>query len=127
MTHNEPYDKDQIRARLSLQALAEEAGARFHNLASRCPLHHGDNPNAFHLYDHGRKWHCFTRCPEGENDGDLFKFYMRWKQVDFATALRRLAERAGVHPAPPRPKPHTGAEVPPAFPPPSPAWQERPL
>jgi hypothetical protein len=66
----------------SLQQLAESAGARFHgsgpNPASHCPLHHGDNPNAFHLYDHGTRWHCFTRCPPGQNDGNALHFYQLW-------------------------------------------------
>jgi hypothetical protein len=79
--------------------MAEEAGAVFHGSSSACPLHGGDNPDAFHLYEGGQKWHCFTRCPQGKNDGDLFAFYMYWKQVDFPTALADLASRAGITPA----------------------------
>jgi hypothetical protein len=93
-------DLDLLRSSLSLRDLAEEAGAVFRgsslNPSSACPLHGGDNPSAFHLYASGQRWHCFTRCPAGHNDGDLFTFYMRWKSVDFPTALHDLSSRAHV-------------------------------
>ena len=62
-----------------LRGMCEEAGARFRGKASHCPLHGGDNPNAFQLYDGGRRWHCFTRCPEGRNDGDARRFWELWR------------------------------------------------
>ncbi len=55
------YDLDEIRRRVSLVALAEEAGARFkdvHHLASHCPLprHAGDRSSlAFSIFDHEQK------------------------------------------------------------------------
>jgi hypothetical protein len=76
-----------------LKSLAIEAGARFRHGASHCPLHGGDNPNAFHLYDEERRWHCFTRCAEGENDGDAVGFYMRWKGVGYEEARREKMKR----------------------------------
>jgi hypothetical protein len=86
--------------KLSLKELAEQAGAVFHDprgSASHCPLHPGsDSPTAFHLYRDGTRWHCFTRCPPGENDGDLIAFYMRWKQVSFLQAVREL-NAPGLH------------------------------
>jgi hypothetical protein len=85
---------------ITLRSLAEQAGAVFHpsgrNLVSTCPLHHGDNPRAFHLYRQGSRWHCFTRCPQAENDGDLIGFYMRWKKFEFPQALRELVSLAGL-------------------------------
>jgi DNA primase len=118
------YDLEQIRERVSLQALAEEAGAQFRNGSSRCPLHGGDNTSGFHLYDGGRRWHCFTRCSAPDNDGDVFNFYMRWKGVDFETAVEELGRLAAVAPA------VTGERMvfaPPADAPtpPSERWQER--
>ena len=99
------YDLNEIRSQVSLVALAEEAGAQFqqtHRLSSRCPLpqHAGDrsNPTAFHIYDQGQKWKCFSSCPEGANGGDIFTFYMVWQGVDFRSAVEALAERAGAHP-----------------------------
>ena len=86
----------EIKRRVSLREVAERAGARFRGEAAACPLHGGDNPTAFRLYDEGRRWHCFTRCEEGENDGDLVAFYMRWKGVDFKTAEGELAVLAGL-------------------------------
>jgi DNA primase len=117
---------DEIRNKISLVALAEEAGAHFqyaHRLSSHCPLprHTGDrsNPSAFHVYDNGQKWKCFTSCPSGANGGDVFSFYMAWKDVDFKTALAELAERAALPvttissaytPPPPKPIPTGPAE-----------------
>src|SRR4030067_2339213 len=91
----EVHDLDLIRERVDLHDLAEEAGAEFRNDSSRCPLHGGDNPTAFHIYEDGRKWHCFTNCPDGENDGDVFAFYMRWKGVELKEAGREWARGAG--------------------------------
>jgi DNA primase len=112
-------DLDEIRRKVSLVALAEEAGAHFQHtnrLSSHCPLprHTGDrtNPSAFHIYDNGQKWKCFTSCPADANGGDLFTFYMAWKDVDFKMALAELSERAAlpvekkIALTPPRPQPH---------------------
>jgi len=89
-----------ILEKTDLIALAEEAGAQFNSShSSRCPIHHGNNPTAFHVYrtqDGLEYYHCFTNCPEGANGGDAVTFYMRWKQVDFKTAVAELAQRAGI-------------------------------
>lgn len=89
-----------ILEKTDLIALAEEAGAQFNSShSSRCPIHHGNNPTAFHVYrtqDGLEHYHCFTNCPEGVNGGDAIAFYMRWRQVDFKTAVAELAQRAGV-------------------------------
>jgi hypothetical protein len=31
------------------------------NPSFACPLHDGDNPTVFHLYEDGQRWHCFTQ------------------------------------------------------------------
>jgi len=89
-----------ILEKTDLIALAEEAGAQFNSShSSRCPVHHGNNPTAFHVYrgqDGIQHYHCFTNCPEGNNGGDAIAFYMRWRQVDFKTAVTELAQRAGI-------------------------------
>lgn len=117
-------DIQALLQRIDLRALAEEAGAVFRNGGySRCPLHQGDNPTAFHLYrgDNGIwRWHCFTRCPKGQNDGDAIGFYMRWRSVDFKTALEELARRAGMG------EQQAGVAVG-MDDPPSPQWQARAL
>ena len=91
-----------ILEKTDLIALAEEAGAQFNSShSSRCPIHHGNNPTAFHVYrtqDGLEYYHCFTNCPEGANGGDAIAFYMRWRQVDFKIAVTELAQRAGIVP-----------------------------
>lgn len=129
------YDLDEIRRKVSLVAMAEEAGARFqsaHKLKSCCPMpkHAGDrdNPNAFQIYDGGMKWKCFTSCPEGANGGDVIAFYMALKEVDFKTAIKELAELADVASENPKTPPNTATRQPPIKPAPTgptPAWQER--
>jgi hypothetical protein len=87
---------DDIKARVSVRDLATEAGAVFRRDSSACPLHGGDNRTAFHLRDEDTYWHCFTKCPERQNDGDVIDFYQHWKGVDYVTAVRELARRAHV-------------------------------
>lgn len=108
------YDLDEIRSRISLIALAEEAGAKFsdaHRLRSHCPLplHGGDRSSlAFTIYENGRKWKCHSSCPSGANGGDVISFYMAWKGVDFKTAVQELSEWIGSTHLPqliPAPKP----------------------
>jgi hypothetical protein len=122
---------------IDLKALAEEAGAQFNNSnSSRCPLHNGNNPHAFHIYrgqDGIQHYHCFTNCPEGANGGDAIAFYMRWKQVDFKQALLDLGRRVGLdnQPAPgparnkPTPVAHPMIDVPGE--PPCEQWRSRAL
>lgn len=98
------YSLKEIREKVSLTALAEEAGAQFdnpHRLISRCPLprHTGDRSSrAFTIYDNSQHWKCHSSCPTDANSGDIFSFYMAWKSVDFKTATAELAERARVTP-----------------------------
>ena len=122
------YDLETIRNAISLSALAEEAGAEFDSrLRSRCPLpkHAGDRSSrAFTIFDHGRRWKCHSSCPADANGGDVFSFYMAWKEVDFKTALAELAERTSVAPAAqvaiPKREPIPAAPVAPG-----PAWRAR--
>lgn len=102
---------DDIRQRISLVAIAEEAGAKFsdaHRFKSRCPLpgHSGDRSSlAFTIYDNGRKWKCHSACPPDANGGDVISFYMAWKDVDFKTAVQELSERTGLKDLKPVPVP----------------------
>ncbi|HNT53846.1 MAG TPA: CHC2 zinc finger domain-containing protein [Anaerolineaceae bacterium] len=95
-------DLEEIRSKVSLVALAEQAGAHFkdaNHLVSHCPLprHAGDRSSmAFTIYDNGRRWKCHSACPPDANGGDVIGFYMAWKGVDFKTALADLTERAGL-------------------------------
>ena len=56
-----------------------------------CPFHKEKTPS-FHVNSARQAFHCFG-CGAG---GDVFKFVMLYENVDFPTALRLLASRAGV-------------------------------
>lgn len=127
-------DTRQLLEQIDLRAMAERAGARFNNSnRSRCPLHRGDNPTAFSVYrsqDGTWRWHCFTGCPEGVNSGDAISFYMRWREVDFKTAVNDLTQIAGITlPTPPTrvPTPSTlhPSAIAPVAQPPSQTWSKR--
>ncbi len=53
-----------------------------------CPLHEGaDNPKAFTSYADGNRWHCFTNCADGKNDGDTLDLIRRLADCTFDAAL----------------------------------------
>jgi DNA primase len=56
-----------------------------------CPFHAEKTPS-FSLNAEKQLWHCHG-CNAG---GDLIKFVQRYENVDFSTALRMLAQRAGI-------------------------------
>ncbi len=56
-----------------------------------CPFHKEKTPS-FHINPARQAFHCFG-CGVG---GDVFKFVMLYENVDFPTALRLMASRAGV-------------------------------
>jgi DNA primase len=65
-----------------------KAGTTFKGL---CPFH-GEKTPSFVVTPARETWHCFG-CGRG---GDLFSFAMERDGLDFPTALRQLAGRAGV-------------------------------
>lgn len=56
-----------------------------------CPFHSEKTPS-FHVNPARQTYHCFG-CGEG---GDAVKFIMRFENLDYPTALRRLADMNGV-------------------------------
>lgn len=59
---------------------------------ARCPFHEEKTPS-FVVHPEKQIFHCFG-CGVG---GDVFSFLMKYEQLTFPEALRRLAERAHVH------------------------------
>jgi DNA primase len=66
----------------------KRAGSAFKAL---CPFHQEKSPS-FTVNPHRQRYHCFG-CGEG---GSVFDFVAKYESVDFPTAARRLAERAGI-------------------------------
>lgn len=83
--------------------IAEQAGAQFHKSNSEwrsaCPLHGGDNKNAFAVYtgsDGKQRYTCFSGdC----GSGDIFDFVMRWKGCNFVDAYHFLGGHDSIDPA----------------------------
>ena len=67
----------QLRRETSIFAVLEAAGAlaRFRRSGNRlvgpCPIHRGENPNAFSANLAENLWFCFTRCQRGGNALEL--------------------------------------------------------
>ena len=72
---------------------------RADQLFGPCPVHGGDNPNAFVISLSKNIWHCFTRCNTG---GDVIKLVQRLYGKDYrqtADFLSSLAHTAATSPS----------------------------
>ena len=84
----------QVREKIDIVALISEyiplkkAGRNF---KAPCPFHNEKTPS-FVVSPERQIWHCFG-CGKG---GDCFTFLMEYENLEFAEALRILAQKAGV-------------------------------
>jgi DNA primase len=89
-----------LKRRVSIVTVLNAKGAmtpfkkRGDQLFGPCPVHGGDNPNAFVISLSKNIWHCFTRCNTG---GDVIKLVRRLYGKDYrqtAAFLSSLADTA---------------------------------
>ena len=89
--------EDSIERVASASDIVEVIGAYFPlkragtSWRALCPFHREKSPS-FHVSPQKQAYYCFG-CGAG---GSVFKFVMEYERVDFATAVRRLAQRAGI-------------------------------
>lgn len=86
--------KDEIRARLPIDQLVAQycqIKRKGRNFVSLCPFHNDSHPSFLISPDKGIAY-CFA-CQSG---GDIFSFFQKIESVDFPTAVKMLAEKAGV-------------------------------
>ncbi len=95
---------DEIKSRIDIVELVSETvklRRTGKNYSGFCPFHPNSRTPAFVIFPDSGTWRCFGQCNEG---GDVFKFVMKKEGWDFATALKYLAQKAGVVLEPPTPE-----------------------
>lgn len=86
-------DIDKIKTEITMEHILRHYGinaqlraVNSHHLTGCCPIHHGDNPNAFHVNLKRNLFHCFTHC----GGGSIFDFVMKMERIDFYPAARKI-------------------------------------
>ncbi len=85
---------EQIKAKLDVVEFLKgylELQKAGKNFKARCPFHREKTPSFMISPDRG-SWRCFG-CNQG---GDIFTFIMKYENLEFAEALKVLAEKAGI-------------------------------
>ena len=83
------FNVEQILAKADLRELVEKAGGHIEKSRCACPLHGGNDTNAFAIYhkDGRDLWKCFSNDCGG---GDVIDFVMKWRGYDFKRACEFL-------------------------------------
>jgi DNA primase len=99
-TDSAPLSFNRLKRTVSIAAVLQDKGllGRFRQhgdqLHGPCPIHGGDNPNAFVVSLAKNTWYCFTQCNSG---GDLVDLARKLNNFTFRQAalyLASLADRA---------------------------------
>ena len=88
-----------LKTRVSIATVLQDKGIitayrkRADQLVGPCPLHGGDNPNAFVISLSKNIWHCFTQCNAG---GDVVKLVRRLDSKTYRQTALYLASLANI-------------------------------
>jgi DNA primase len=90
-----PEDKERVREATDILSLVSETVVLkprgMDDYWGCCPFHQEKSPS-FHVRTGVGLWHCFG-CGTG---GDVFDYVMKRENLEFADAIRYLADRAGI-------------------------------
>lgn len=81
-------DANKIKQNVSFQSIIQfyqlELSTQNHiQFHGKCPIHQGNNPNAFHVNTEKNVFHCFSCC----GGGNVIDFVMMMEKLDFYNAL----------------------------------------
>lgn len=82
---------DKIRREVTMIRLLDFYSIRLkqvapNHLSGCCPIHQGDNPNAFHVDLEKNLFNCFTHC----GGGSIFDFVMKKEKLSFYNAASKI-------------------------------------
>ncbi len=90
-----------LKRLVSMEAVLRDKGIDSHfrkrgdRLQGPCPIHGGDNPNAFVISISKNQWYCFSKCCRG---GDIIEFVRSLDNIDYRQVAGYLSKLAGLHP-----------------------------
>lgn len=85
------------------RGLGQKLRRRGDRLIGPCPVHHGDNPNAFVVSLSRNLWYCFSRCAKGGDVIDLVRQLDNATYQQAAAYLASLADTPWILPPPSQP------------------------